>query len=473
MLHRATACLAIALAVTPFARAQEGGLTTEFGFTQSLRYDDNPDFVADPDEGSFISRTDLSFNLASRTRSQSLRFGLSGSLRNDFNDDEEDFEFERPTARLNYSIRNASTRLRANASYRRDEVERSFFRLIDDPGFDDNGDGEPDPDPDPLPDDDLVDDRELIVDQGTRETLNYGVRFETGLNAPFGTSLRLRQREVDYTDTEDPDLFDSSRTRVDARLRFRIDPTIRARLTARWIYFEADDERETERETVAIGVGTTIDVTPRLRFTADLSADRIETERTTGDETDDGASASVGLVRDMPNGTISTRFSSDLTRNGQRNSLRFGRSLSLPNGSLSFNLGVTRTEDGDTNPLADLELTRDVRGGALNVSLSQNANVNDDDEDVINTRLSVGFNRQINAVSSWNASLALADTNVLQDDGDDRTRANFQVSYRREIVADWNLATGYEYAVSNRENQDDRTSNVVFLNLERQFNFRP
>ena len=92
---------------------------------------------------------------------------------------------------------------------------------------------------------------------------------------------------------------------------------------------------------------------------------------------------------------------------------------------------------------------------------------------MINTRLSVGFNRQINAVSSWNASLALADTNVLQDDGDDRTRANFQVSYRREIVADWNLATGYEYAVSNRENQDDRTSNVVFLNLERQFNFRP
>ena len=444
------ALLSLPAVLVPMAWAQDGqgGLTATLGVSQGLEWSDNPDFVAGDESSEVTAVTGLNFGLTSQTRTQSFSFGAGARLEVGGTETGDDVEIATSNLRFGYTRSAANSSLSASGSYRESDVGEF------------------------VPDEDLLSE-DLIFDTGTRKDTSFKFGFETGLQAPIGASLNYSLRDRAFSDITDPDLFDTEQRTLSGRINFRIDPRITLRLTASEGRYEAEDVDQTERDTSSYGVGAAFDVTPSLSADVELSFDETETRDTAGTRISDGYGLSLGLTQTLQNGTLTGNLSSKVNSNGRRDTLRVGRNMDLPNGSLSFSLGVTEGETSSTRLLASVDYTRNLPRGDLKIGLSQTPNVSSTDNDVINTRLSIGYGETINSVSSWDAKLSLADISVLTEDNEDRQRADLSLSYRRALGQDWDLVSRYAYSETRGDSRPERKSNTISLSVERTFSFRP
>ena len=71
--------------------------------------------------------------------------------------------------------------------------------------------------------------RDFAIDGGTRETHEARFRLETGRAARFGTISRLEFRQIDFTDTIDPELVNTTRFLASTELRFSLDRRVELR----------------------------------------------------------------------------------------------------------------------------------------------------------------------------------------------------------------------------------------------------
>lgn len=424
--------------------AQDGGLTIDVGVSQSLRYEDNPDFDPGVSDGQFLSRTGLSFDLNSETATQKLSFGLTAAVEAGRDSDN---GLADPTARLSYTVNNRNTEALVDALWRERDV-----------GTTESDDLNPD---------------DLDFGTGTRRDTRLTLGLRTGIEAPFGVDLTARDNRRSYSGTSDPDFFDTTRRSLDATARFRIDPRITLRLIAGIERYEAENADQTDRTTTELGFGGTFEVTPRLTADVDLTFDKIETEELGGTTETDGIGIDTSLTREMANGTLTASLRTRETINGRRSTVRIGRALDLPDGALSFSLGATKSEGLSTEPVAELSYSRDLPRGQFDVSLRQSVETNNDDQETLSSRLSLGIDQDINSLSSWSADLSLADVNALDVGAEDKRRIDFSLSYRRDIGADWDLVSGYEFSHAREDGVEDREANTVFLTLEKTFSFRP
>lgn len=437
-------CSAVAL-------AQDGGLQATLDVAQELNWSDNPEFETGNPESEAQLRTNLSFGLSSTTAVQSVGLQVGGAL--EFGQGDGDDGFTDPFANLTFARDTGNSTLNASLRYRESDVDGSLLLL------------------------DEFDNIDLVSDPGTRADTNLQLGFETGKNASFGVSGEAFLITRDFQNTADPDLTDSERVGGELALRFDLSRVMTATLSTAFEDFDVDGT-DSDREERIVDASLAYDISPSLTATARLgfATTDVITPQTVGPDlvrTEEGLGFGFGLTQEVSNGSWRLALDSDVRSNGRRSQATLRRAFILPDGGLAISVGATKSEDQSTNALFGMDYSRDFPTGRLTVALNQNVSTNSDTQETLNTSLNVSYNQQINSVSSWQAGLSLADSNVLGSDIDDRLRVNFNTSYRHELGSEWGLVGGYRHSNLDTEDGNDASSNTVFLRLEKQFAWAP
>ncbi|MGI1661988.1 hypothetical protein ACRDNQ_07090 [Palleronia sp. KMU-117] len=435
------------------AVSQEGGLTFSGRFAESLEFSDNPDFTEDFSGTALTSRTTLGFGLASVTAAQSLALDLGAAWRYTLSTSDNQPTREGltdPFVRLDYERNSATSLLGFDASY--SESDTGDLNFVTDP-----------------------DSQDIIVDDdGTvaRTTLNFGL--DTGIGEPFGLSVDAGYSRRTYFDTTDPDLVDNETFDLRGVARFRITPTTDANLIGAYI-----DDREFdtvdgyERSTVRLGAGIDHEISGTQRFGFDVTADTIDTTESGATTTEEGYSFILAYDQDLMNGGFSVEASSILENIGTRNSVSFSRSLDLPDGGLFLLVGLTNNDTSDVNALIGVDYTRDLSDGQLTARVRQDVTQSStEDNEFLNRLISIDYAKEVNSVSGWQTSIGYNESEDLSNGSVD-SQARFEISYRRDLTQDWDIVTGYRYREQRSTDENDRTSNTVFLTLQRDFQGRP
>ena len=426
---------------------QPAGLVARFDVSQRFEYSDNPDLDVDG-TSDFFGRTTLGFGLDSTTGIQKFTFNLGTDIL-EGRSDRPSLDVANPYASLRYDRATESARFGFGAVYRESDVTSSFF------------------------DEDFPIDSGIInQDTGTRQIFAYDLTGAVGLQAPVGASFRYAYSEVRYSGTSDPDLRDQSIDDLSAQINFRIDPRITARLTAEYYNYDVVGPG-VDRRTTGIGAGVTLDVTPTLQADVSLSQDKIEQS---GDinQTDEGLSGTVALTQTLTNGTLGVALSSDLTSVGRREYLTFSRSMDLVRGQkLSFSLGATRRDGVGTNPTFGANYSYELPTGLFSFGVTQSVTADSDNQEQINTALRASYDHRINNTSSLGASIGFWDRNELGAAADDGQRYDISLTYRHELTRDWGLVGGVSHIFSSSDFEADRSSNTVFVGIQRSFSWNP
>lgn len=444
-----------------------GGLQVDIGVNSRLTVDDNFQLRPGSTGTSTIFDNKLTFGLSSTTGTQQFRLNGSGIFRYADIPGRTISGFEDPNLRLRYKIENSNSRLTVSGNYR--SVDREFLDPFaveqEEEAFNATNSlinpGAP----------------ELDTDGGTRTTRNAAVRYETGLNAPLGFSFGMSHDEREYSGLVivNPRLFDTRTDRINATATAKLSPVTTLRFNAGLTRYEADDSVQTERETVDYSVGLTQDINPVLVLDAQIGWTDVDTDTTGGSSNRSGTNGSLKLSKTLSRGSIFAALDSSLNQNGTRTSLRFGRDLQLPNGNLSASLGLTRTPQGNTDYNAAVTYDHTLKSSNITVALKRDVSTNNIDEEILDTRLTVGYGYQIDAISSLNLSMNYGRTESADalSSVPTETRATLSAAYTRALTQDWNMTGGVTWRRKTEDAVGDATSNSVFLSLDRNFSFRP
>jgi hypothetical protein len=352
---------------------------------------------------------------------------------------------------LGYDRESRNARFGLNFAYRESDVN--------DPDFDEFVD---------------LDGNIITQSSGTREGTIFGVTGELGREAPIGASIGLRYRDVNFSDTTDPNLTDEDEISLNGQIFFRFNPRTTGRLTTSYEDYDSQGNG-VDRESITFGSGLAVELTPTLTADAEIGYTTIE-RRGNETGTDDGFDLALGLSRTLSNGTIGLRFSSDVETNdeGRRSFLSVNRSMALASGAtLRYEVGGTRSGESSFDPLVNFNYAFDLRDAQIRLGLSQAFNTGRDNQEEINTRLSASYNQAINNLSSYSVSFSFRDRNAIGDTRDDGQRLDLSLSYRRDLTADWGLVGGFSHVLVSDDGEADRSSNTVFVGLQRSFDWNP
>ena len=451
--------------VTGFAPAagQEapGGLTLTFGISSSIRANDNLG-LDDPSPGTTtLWDNRLSFGLLNQTATDTFSFDIDGVLRlSDTPATSDGFDADDYSTGLGYIREGANSRLETSARY--SQVDLSFadpIRLI----LED------------INDDGVIDDNDLIIDDGTRRRGAFDFEFETGLNDPFGFGVILEYDLLRYSDTTDPGLFDSDTYSAEVFTRFRLSPVAQGRVAISHEMYEAEDVTQEERETNDVSFGLIYALNPVT--TLDTTLGYRDIEETTNVPTvisEEGLFGSIGLTRDLANGTAGVNLNSDLTITGRRHTLSVSRAMELPTGAFAASIGASHSEGSDdTDLIGALEYIHELPRGAISVSLARDAITDDEGDDTDNTSAGVAYTTELTRLSSLMLEFDFVQVeDVTLGMTDTREAATFRATYTRDLTRDWDIAFGYEYRTLDETGANFRDSNEIFVTLEREFTIR-
>lgn len=431
------------VSATGLGAQDAGGLSATISVGQEFRYSDNLNFGIVPVSG-VQSLTSLGLNVSSITAQSALEFGLSGVLENGA---DAQSGLADPTLTFAYNTGTRNTALSLSGSYREADVND----LFDDPNFIDTG---------------------LILGNGNRANTFVRGSWDTGLEARFGVGASFTYQDRNFTNTIDPNLFDTTQFVIGLTARFEVNPSVTLVLGYEDTDYEAEDLVSTRRDRQSLSLNGTFAVRRDLTLRAGISHDDNVTTTAFGRNTFDGIGYSLGATRDLVNGTVSADLESTIDSAGRQTTFLVGRSMELKTGSLSYSFGLLRAQGASTQPLANVNYVRELPRGQFNVGFSQSGSVDSLDRNIVNTRLTAGFTQAINSSSNWNAGLSLIDTNILGVD-EDTARFDFDLSYNREMTRDWDMVVGYTHSRATSDIAADRDSNTIFFSLQRDFDFRP
>jgi hypothetical protein len=266
----------------------------------------------------------------------------------------------------------------------------------------------------------------------TRADTRADVRLETGRTAPLGLAFSAEYLKTEYEDTTDPELVDTETARVGAAATLRFTEVLEGRVGLAF-------ERETRADTPGVSFETGI--------------------------------ASVGLTYLLANGSASADLSrSSDDEEGDRTTLVLGRTLVLPAATVTAQIGATNGEIGGTDVIGSLAWEQTLPSGSLDLLVERSVSFDEGAiESVTETRASITWGHDINAVSSLGLSLS----HEIADAPSERsTLSQFAATYRYALTEDWGLDSGVRYRV--RHNAEGRSESPdVFVALSRSFEFRP
>jgi hypothetical protein len=277
----------------------------------------------------------------------------------------------------------------------------------------------------------------------------------------------------DYIDTVDPDLYDRTSVAFSAGSTLVLSDVLTGRLGLTSSWFNADDLPETERTSNRLSFSAQYLASEVLSFGAGVSYTAIETtEFGVVSEDKTGVGLSFSATRALPDGAIRAGFSQQLTSASDRTLISVERQMELPRGDLSFGIGYSIADEGDNRFVANATAVREFATGSLSATLSQETRANDEDEDILLTRFELDYRQEINANESFSVGLGLGRSEEIGGlSGDETTRGDVNVTYRRALTRDWDWAVGYLGRYS--DDGGSAFSNSIFTTFDRSFSIRP
>ena len=425
------------------AGAQDsGGLNASLSVSQTLRYSTNDGFGSG--DGTFRAQTDLGFSLSSQTRTDGLTLQANSGLY--VTGDDFEIGIKDPSLSLAYQRTSKRSDFTARLSYRTLDLGSYIASDEDDLSL-------------------------TILDNGTRKNVDGSVALVFGKDMPLGGTVSLSRSSVDYEDVADPDLVDSVTTSLASQVNLKIDHRITGRVTASWSELDQD---VADRVTIVGGVGADFLVNKNLTVGADLTYNVVETTNATSSSTNEGWGASVNATQRLPDGSISGEFRTGFNQNGRESSVNISGQRQLKNGTLGASIGGTLSDDSDFAPLYGLSYSTElVKGGMLSAKLTQSFNVANDGAETVATNMNVSYQTALTRVSNISTAFTFRDSKGVNVDGEDASRMDLSVRYRHELARDWGLVGGYTYSYATEDGQDDRSTNTVFVGLDKTFNWHP
>lgn len=472
-----------------------------FNLEQSLGYSDNLDLRETPISG-FRNTTRLGFTLNRSTNAQT--FVLAGNT--EYIVDSFDSRFENSSVNLRYSLFNKNSRLTFRTIYRDSEIDdvQRILEATDPPDIDEDA---------LVPDPSGVADPLILTGDGTRINRLYDMSYVTGQAGPVQFRLNLSQAEDVFSNATDTSLFDRQTRRAGVSGSFRITPTTSMGVFFLYSQFEAEDTPQTERDTFTYGVELSTAINPGLVLSTSLRQTNITTDTTAGRTERNGPGFALALNQRLQNGTLGFNLDSVNTVNGQRTTAQVSRAMSLQNeASLSFSVGATDIEDGNSAGLFDLTYAKAIRDGSFSFRLSQDANTSGAGNEVVTSRLSATYGRalspatrlslsasyneedgslegsedrrqvqaranirtNLSRLSSLAFGLTYSNTEVTSISVDDtQKRYGAQVTYRRSLTEDWNMVAALEHSAFETNSGSTERENEIRFGISRQFSFRP
>ena len=450
--HRFATAAGLALVLTTTAaQAQDAPPRLTFDLGSRLTLDDNPDLAAGGSDPRSGLDTDLGLTLNTTTRDQAFSLAVDGLLRLD----DEGLAFRDPAVRLSYSREAATSRLALSGVLQQSPVDL-FEPLISSDGG--------------------VITTDILATTGTITSRSAELTFATGLDGPLGFDLAASTSARDYSDTTDPRIFDSTSSELTLGVHLRMPSAGREiGLSAGTSASDYQNTTQTSRTGRDLTLSYAQDLRPDLRMQATLGQSTTTTrEAGTADSTASGATGSLDVTADLPNGTASVTLASDRDAAGSRQSLRFARSLDLPDGSLTASLGLSSRAGQEGQLVGNLSYAQDLATGSFGVTLSRQVSLNALGQDVANTVLGLDYAHDLNEVSRLTLSLDLLQTGSGGSAGvTDAQRQTFTASYSRDLIADWQVTAGYRFRSLDTSTADKAQSNSIFLSINRQFVLRP
>lgn len=450
---RATRAAGIAIATAvigasaSFAQGTESSSSPSgvLNLTTSVIADTNADL--DPvSPGTTVTVAEiLSLSILSETRNQVLSFTLGGAIEAEKEPGGGNSSgFVDPSVLLSYSRNSANAEFELSASYRSSDVS------------------------DTVSDEDLTPE-DLIVDSGTVRDYGASVGFRYGIGAPLELGFSAATSVLDYSDTTDPDLIDNTRNTFGISADLRFSPVTSATAEIGVTQLDETGVGSSDRDTTRYSFALSHELRRALTLSGDVGYSETDTTEAGVLTTEDLVFGGLGLRQELSNGAVTGRiWFENRSDDPDRVSLRVGRELELPDGSLSGGLTLTRATGSDVSLLADLDYTKELPRGELTVALSQSVTTDDDGDDVQLSTLGVGYEQSINSLSSLSLAMDLSRS---EDAGSGsitgRTRAGFTATYSRELTADWDLNVGYRRRQYDESGGDKAESDSVFLTLSR------
>lgn len=454
----ATGLIAAGLAAPSVAQDEEpeqltGGLVLNGDVVFGFEAEDNRALTANSSGTDTRLSAEVSISGELETERTSLQFTLGGSLQQEnYQSLREENGFRDPFARVNYRRRGAGSELSFRLGYRKSE-------LVDSLGLDLDGD--------------LIDET-FLRSVGDREFFSFAAGAEIGTDAPLGARIDVSHQNTDFTGQINPDVFDRTTDIVRISTFLRPRQTLTFGLFAEREEYEADDLVQTERTIDRLGVSMEYQINPILSFSGSISNDNIE-ERTTGGTRDDtGIGLDLELVRLVPDGQY-TFFANRVLSTGISRT-RFGvtRDVVMPRAEFGVTLGVSNSDTGDTVLFTGLNYSRPFPTGLLTAELTQDADVNSDDEEVLRTTFEVDYLHELSPTQSIGVGIL----HVRADDigagavseGD---RTDIEFVYNRAVSRDWNWQAGFRHRRNNPSTGQKANSNAIFTTFGRSFSIRP
>jgi len=429
--------------------AQESARTVStVTIASDVELNDNYDLRSDSLGDAVIWSTRIGAGLRSRTLVDEFSFDVSGVARvADLPVTGTDTAFDNPTVALSYGRAVDDSSISVFAQGARADVE--FFDPLSD--IDDDGN---------------FDD---TTGSGTRTSLRTGVQFELNGDGPISLTGFGRLDDISFEDTTDPDLNDRRNARVGAELGFRLSPILTLTTGGSFGREEIDDAEQTERTTSRADIGMAGRVNQRTTIRARIGYSQVDTDRLTGNETDEGIVGDLSVQFDEQRGATRLAFGSTIDENGERYSLSYGKTVAWDNAKLDATVGLSTNADTDVRAIGNISYQLTGRGTQLTLGLRQVATTDDEGRNVLNTGGSVLLERVLTRTGSIGLSVDGGLTRVEDSNDSDSERVTASAQYNHALTEDWNANVGYRYRYRKSENDPSAASNALFFGVSRQF----
>ena len=442
--------------ILPALAEEPKGVEMTLGVEQRFEAGDNLG-LENPEEGSTtLSTTSLTFGLVTETHNQSLSVSAGAKLRAGEIPANSDIDtgFVEPRLSFDYMREAANATLSLGGNYRESDI--SFTPAVSD----------------------FTDDTGVIVlpadfadlrGTGTRQSYNLEGRLETNINAPLSFVFDASVRGITY-DQQTASLNDIFRYTYGARANLRFSEVTVGFASYNFSHFESEDAQNTDRDTHAIEVGVSQELSERASFEAAIGFSEIDETQSGIGRTTSGATGRISLNYDMPDGVITASYSTTRDQDGPRHNLDVGRTFELPRGSLSAKIGATRKNSSKVALTGNVQYVQELPTGSLRFGLNRNVSIDNDDQERITTTAELGYDHTINDISSigFDMSFGLSEGNVTSDD---TTRTDISASYNRNLTEDWRISTGVTYKVRDQDSVGKSDSTSIFVSLNRDFLF--
>lgn len=415
-----------------------------------LSQSSNPDL--DVTGATARDRGDLSLGLAwaSVTRDQDFRLSLGGLLRAEGGE----AAFRDPSVKLSYARLGANGSFKVNASVAESPVDLDEPVELPGGGFSTS---------------------DILATTGTVTTTQGGLDFQTGTEGPFGLDLSLNRVTRDFSQTNDPSVYDTTTTRgaLGVTLRGRFGGDIGLRYSQSQT--RAEDATATARDSTSLSLTHERPLTPSLGLSLSLGRTEAETVKSGAvSSASSGVTGSLGLTQALANGSLGLRLSSDRDAKGTLQTLSLTHEAALANGSLAADLGWS-ARAGDAGTLVGkLAFAREMGADQITLSLSRSLSLDEDDADVARTALSADWSHAFSAATRLTLGLDLARIEAAGDVAVETvTRQSLAASLSHALPSDWELRGGVTVKSLERASTGRAEDSTVFVSIGRSFTLLP